>query len=153
MNLKRAFLAILAVTLSGVALAQTIVPPYINGKDDSGKNQIVEVGMLALNRNTALTALAGGAQAGTALTLGYNRFTVVATAADSAQLPAVGGGAVVVVTNADASDSMNVFPQTGGIINAGSPNAAFAVAAGKTAIFFQAIDTSGATIWYAVLTA
>lgn len=153
LKLKRILFGLLAVTISGVALAQSVLPPFISGRDDSGKNQIVEVGMLAMSRNTALTALAGGAQAGTALNIGYNRFTVVATAGDSAQLPALGGGVVVVVTNADASDSMNVFPQTGGIINAGAANAAFAVAAGKTAIFFQAIDTSGATIWYAVLTA
>lgn len=153
MNLKRILFGLLALAISGAALAQTTLPPLISGTDDQNKNSIFQVGMLRLSRNTALTALAGGAQAGTALNLGYNRFTVVVTAGDSAQLPAVSGGVMVVVTNADSTDSMNVFPQTGGIINAGSANAAFAVAAGKTAIFFQAIDTSGATIWHAILTA
>lgn len=152
MKLKRILLGLLALGLSGAALAQTMLPPYITGTDTANRQSIFEVGMLRITRNQALTALAGGAQAGTALNLGYNRFTVVVTAGDSAQLPAVSGGVMVVVTNADASDSMNVFPQTGGIINAGAANAAFAVAAGKTAIFFQAIDTSGATIWYVVLT-
>jgi hypothetical protein len=109
--------------------------------------------MLRLGSNTAMAALAGGAQAGTALNLGYNRFTTVATTADSAQLPALSGSVIVIVTNAHASNAVAVFPQTGGIINALSANAAFSVAAGKTAIFIQAIDTSGATIWYAVLTA
>lgn len=153
MKLKRILLGLMALTISGVALAQTMLPPFITGTADQNKNSIFQVGMLSMSRNTAMTALAGGAQAGTALNLGYNRFTVVATAGDSAQLPAVTGGVMIVVTNADASDSMNVFPQTGGIINAAAANAAFAVAAGKTAIFFQAIDTSGATIWYALLTA
>lgn len=153
MKLKRILLGILALALSGAAIAQTTLPPFITGTEDQNRNSIFQVGILRLSRNTALTALAGGAQAGTALNLGYNRFTVVVTAGDSAQLPALSGGVMVIVTNADASDSMNVFPQTGGIINAGAANAAFAVAAGKTAIFIQAIDTSGATIWYAILTA
>lgn len=152
MKLRHILLGVLALAISGAAIAQTTLPLFITGTDDQNKNSIFQVGMLRLTRNTALTALAGGAQAGTALNLGYNRFTVVATAGDSAQLPAVSGGVMVVVTNADAADSMNVFPQTGGIINAGAANAAFAVAAGKTAIFIQAIDTSGATIWYVVLT-
>lgn len=153
MKLKRILLGLLVLAISGTALAQTTLPPYITGTSTEWRQSIFEVGMLRMARNTAMTALAGGAQAGTALNLGYNRFTVVATAGDSAQLPAVSGGVMIVVTNADASDSMNVFPQTGGIINAAAANAAFAVAAGKTAIFIQAIDTSGATIWYAILTA
>lgn len=153
MKLKRILLGLAALAISSVALAQTVLPPFLSGSETSYGRSIFEVGMLRVARNTALTALAGGAQAGTALNLGYNRFTVVATAGDSAQLPALSGGVVVIVTNADAADSMNVFPQTGGIINAAAANAAFAVAAGKTAIFIQAIDTSGATIWYAVLTA
>lgn len=153
MKLKRILLGLLALAISGVAIAQTQLPPYITGTDTANRQSIFEVGMLRFTRNIALTALAGGAQAGTALNLGYNRFTGVVTAGDSAQLPALSGGIMIIVTNAHASNSMNVFPQTGGIINAAAANAAFAVAAGKTAIFFQAIDTSGATIWYAVLTA
>lgn len=154
MKLKHILLGFAAMVLSGVALAQTTLPPYLTGINTENRRMIFEVGMLRhAGLNTALTALAGGAQAGTALNLGYNRFTVVATAGDSAQLPALSGVVMVIVTNADAADSMNVFPQTGGIINAGAANAAFAVAAGKTAIFFQAIDTSGATIWHAILTA
>lgn len=152
MKFKRILLLGFALIASGVALAQTTLPPSISGTEEQWRNSIFQVGMLRLTRNTAMTALAGGAQAGTALTLGYNRFTVVVTAGDSAQLPAVTGGVVVVVTNADSTDSMNVFPQTGGIINAAAANAAFALAAGKTAMFIQAIDTSGATIWYAILT-
>lgn len=40
----------------------------------------------------ALTALVGGAQAGTALTADINRVTTVASAADSVQLPAAVAG-------------------------------------------------------------
>lgn len=87
----------------------------------------------------ALTALAGGAQAGTALNAYVNRFTTVATIADSAQLPAALPGRSVVVVNAAAANSMNVFPKTGEYIDAGAVNAAVAVAAAKTRVFFCAV--------------
>lgn len=149
MKLKRVLLLGLALLISGVALAQTTLPPMITGTEFQFRQSIFDVGFLRISRNTALTALAGGAQAGTQLNLGMNRFTVVVTAGDSAQLPVLTGGIMVVVVNADSTDSMNVFPPTGQTINALSANSAFAVAAGKTAIFFQALDGA----WYAVLTA
>lgn len=153
MKLRNILLLGLACLISGVALAQTTLPPFISGTDNTFSRSVFEVGFLRIVRNQTLTALAGGAQAGTTLNVGYNRFTTVASGNDSAQLPALSGGVMVVVTNAAAANALAVFPQTGGIINALSANAAFSVAAGKTVIFFQAIDTSGATIWYAVLTA
>jgi hypothetical protein len=154
MKLKRILLGLAALLISGAVLAQTVLPPFITGTNSEHRREIFEIGMLRVPiLNNALTALVGGAQAGTALNLGYNRFTTVTSGNDSAQLPALTGGVVVVVTNAAASNTLAVFPQTGGIINAGSANAAFSVAAGKTAIFIQAVDTSGATIWYALLTA
>jgi hypothetical protein len=98
----------------------------------------------------SLTAYAGGGQTnGTALTAYINRVTTVATAADSVKLPAATPGADVVVINAAASNSMNVFPATGEFINAGSANAAFAVAAGKTAHLVSPV----AGRWYAILSA
>jgi hypothetical protein len=97
-----------------------------------------------------LVALAGGAQAGTPIKSMINRFITVATAADSAQLPvsAPGIGPITVV-NAAAVNSMNVFPQTGDAINALAANAAFAVAAGKTATF----TCTSAGRWHSVLSA
>lgn len=148
MKMKRILLGFLAVMFSGLALAQTVVPPFMTGTETTYNRSIFEVGMLRVARNTAMTALAGGAQAGTALSMGMNRFSTVATGGDSAQLPQVTGGVAVIVVNATAT-SMNVFGQTGQTINALSANAAFAVAAGKTAIFVQAIDGS----WYAILSA
>jgi hypothetical protein len=96
-----------------------------------------------------LTALAGGAQAGTALTADVNEVNTVATAADSVQLPAGKQGATVFVRNNAAANSMNVFPQTGESINAAAANAAFAVAANKSAIFVCMVDGR----WAAVLSA
>ena len=105
----------------------------------------------AINTNvvTGLTALAGGGQTGaTALTGKLNVVSTVATIADSVQLPACVAGQWITVTNS-ASNSMNVFGQTGDAINALSANAAFAVAGGKTALFFRI----SATQWYSILTA
>lgn len=95
-----------------------------------------------------LTATAGGAQAGLALSKTQNRFTTVTTTGDSAQLPSAVAGLFVIVKNAHAN-SMNVFPQTGETINALSANAAYAVATTKAVMFFCA--TAGK--WDTILTA
>lgn len=97
-----------------------------------------------------LTAYAGGGQAnGTALTAYINRVTTVATAADSVKLPAGTAGGDVIVINAAAANSMNVFPATGEYINALSVNTALAVAAGKTVKFVCPV----AGRWYAIVSA
>ena len=84
---------------------------------------------------TGLTALAGGGQSGaTKLTGNINRITTVATAADSALLPAGTVGKRVSVFNATAN-STTIYPQTGESIGTGAANAGFAVGAGKGAVF------------------
>ncbi len=146
-RLTKWFGAAVLTLIAGAAIAQQVLPPMITGTDNSKRQQIVEVGFLKLNDgNVALTALAGGAAAGTTLNVGLNRFTTVATAGDSAQLPTLTGGIVVFVINS-TTNSMNVFPNTGGTINALSVNAAFALAAGKSVMFIQA--SNGA--WFANL--
>jgi len=84
---------------------------------------------------TGLTALAGGGQTGaTKLTGNINRITTVATAADSALLPAGTVGKRVSVYNATAN-STTIYPQTGESIGTGAANAGFAVAAAKGCVF------------------
>lgn len=98
----------------------------------------------------AITAHAGGGQ-GSALQLTtvLNRITVVGTAADSVKLPVAAPGLQITVTNGAASNSANVFPSTGDQINALGANAAFALAAGKTATFYSTV----AGQWHALLSA
>jgi len=97
----------------------------------------------------ALTAHAGGGQgSATAITTMMSRFTTVATIADSAILPTGVAGMNLTVINATAN-SMNVFPDTGSTINGGAANAAYALAGGKTAIFY----TTVAGAWHAILSA
>lgn len=99
-----------------------------------------------------LTATAGGGQALAApLGEGINRIATCATAADSSRLPPATSGSLgteLIVINAGAA-SMNVFPSTGDGINALAVNAAFAVAAGKSAMFHCASPGR----WYANLSA
>jgi hypothetical protein len=100
---------------------------------------------------SGLTAHAGGGQgSATALPALINRVTTVASAGDSVVLPtSVAGMEGLVVVNATATNSMNVFPASGDAINALGANAAFAVAAGKAATFYCA----NAGQWHAVLSA
>jgi len=98
----------------------------------------------------ALAAKAGGGQSGATLCAAViNRFTTVATAADSGLLPSAKAGMQITVTNAHATNSMNLFPAVGEQINGAAANTAFALAAGKTASFTSAANGA----WHAVLSA
>lgn len=99
-----------------------------------------------------IVATAGGGQANAVqLSEGVNRVVTVATAADSVKLPPStdAPGLTVVVVNAAAANSMNLFPNTGDKINALAANAAFAVAANKQVIL---VHTGGGQ-WHSNLTA
>lgn len=97
-----------------------------------------------------LIARAGGGQgAATLLTAMQNRVTTVAAPNDSVLLPPSVTGMNITVVNAAPANSMNVFPASGDKINALAANAAFAVAAGKTAEFF--CTTAGQ--WHTILSA
>ena len=98
---------------------------------------------------TGLTAFAGGGQASaTPLTGVSNVVAVCATLADSVLLPKADKGDEIWVRNNGAA-SCNVFPRTGGAINGAAADAAFAVAAAKTAVF----KCFGADTWLASLSA
>lgn len=98
-----------------------------------------------------ITAHAGGGQQlntplNASITL--HRLTAVANAGDSVTLPPSKGGVFYIVTNAHASNSANVFPNTGEAINALGANNAFALGAGKVAVFVCV--TAGQ--WHSLLT-
>lgn len=96
-----------------------------------------------------LTAKAGGGQSSaTPVSTCINRYTTVASANDSTTLPLAAGGMQINFANAGAN-AMNVFPNTGDVINALAANAAFAVPTGKNVTF----SSAGAGFWHAVLSA
>lgn len=153
---KRLLIGLALVAAVGVGAVVGQSGPGITGTNSENQNSILSAGMLAVTRDDGITAFAGGGQASARqLVYGLNRVSTVATAADSVKLPScvtvgtVSAGKIVIVINADAADSMNVFGQTGETINALSPNAAFAVAANKTVIFVCASDGK----WYSLTTA
>ena len=91
---------------------------------------------------SGITALAGGGQTGAPLlTPGFNVISVVATTGDSVDLPVDVLGQTVIVHNSGAN-SANVFPSLDGNINALSANAALAVAAAATTIFYGVSATN-----------
>jgi len=94
---------------------------------------------------SGMTALAGGAQAGTAIASEINIFTTVATAGDSAQLPVIVVGQRFTIRN-DAAKSMNVFGQTGDAIDGAVANAAFALQPGQEVIFEAKVAGNWVTI-------
>ncbi len=82
-----------------------------------------------------IVARAGGGQTlATPLTGSMNIIATCATAGDSVLLPVADVGDEVFVRNNGAA-SCNVFPQSGGRINTNAVNTAFAVTAGRTALF------------------
>jgi hypothetical protein len=101
-----------------------------------------------------MIAFAGGLQPlATPITRSYSRFTVVATAGDSAVLPPAAPGLEYIVKNA-AALSMNIYGAgitqggfrgdgpnipAGDSINALGANVAFALAGGKAVRFFCAV--------------
>ena len=82
----------------------------------------------------ALTALAGGANPGTAITTRWARFATVASAGDSASLPPSWAGLAVTVRN-DATHDMIVYPASGERINGQTANTPMTIAAGHEATF------------------
>lgn len=152
-------LASAVLLLAALGVAQAV---NVTGVNNSGANQVVAIGFPRFSLTDTITATASGGQANAVpLTSAVNRVTVVATANDSVKLPlcrtgpvsAVGGGQpsntlgqMMYVINADSADSMDVFPSSGGSINALSPDAAYAVAANKT-VGFVCIGN----IWYSLL--
>ena len=84
----------------------------------------------------------------TTFTIEQYKLTLATTIADSSILPVAQPGLEITVINAGAA-SMNVFPDVGSQINNAGVNTAFALAAGKTAIFFTTI----AGAWHSILSA
>ena len=107
------------------------------------------VGTISVRDN--ITAAAGGGQANAVgIVAQISRVATVATTADSIKLPLAGPyiGAELTVINAGAN-SLNLYPAVGDQINALGANAAFAVAASKTAT----LTSMGGTQWHSMLSA
>jgi len=93
-------------------------------------------GFLFGSTTNSITAFAGGGQgSAVALTTGYNRITVCATAADSVKLPAATAGKEVKIKNNGAAYA-SVFPATGEVIDTLAANTSVSLPAGGTISFY-----------------
>ena len=91
---------------------------------------------------TGITAFAGGGQgSATAISSEVNHVTTVASANDSVKLPTAALGLRIVVFNLGAN-ACNVFPVTGGAIDALGTNAAYSLAAGASREFWGQSSTA-----------
>lgn len=111
---------------------------------DALRSYLVQL-LTALNDN--MVALAGGAQSSSPrLSAEASRFTKVATAADSCQLPNLGTqeaqGLARIVIN-DTANALAVFPAAGESINALGANTALSIPAGQCGIFFPSVPPYG----------
>jgi len=161
--MKRFILA--AIGLIGLfGLAHAV---NLTGTNNASESQVLKGGFFRMSNANAITALAGGAQAGaTPLVNGYNRIVTVASANDSVLLPpcvngvagdvGAGGygntdGMFVIVTNSHATNAVNVYAQGATqSINAVAASSAFSLAATKTAMFICSAAATG--IWHTLPT-
>lgn len=114
-----------------------------------GVTGVTTVDVLKQGAANAIAAFATGGQASaTALTKFSNRVTVCATNGDSVKLPAATAGRMVHVKNASAN-TLAIFPASGEVINALSPDASISLATVKSMLFVCSL----AGTWDTILTA
>jgi hypothetical protein len=147
MKLKRLVLLAAALLFSGLAIAQTTLPPFITGIDELDRSQIDHIGIVRLARNETLTATAGGTLANSAvLNRGMNIATTVVTTNDSFTLPLLTGSIQISIVN-NGAQVLKVWPDasTGQIDTAGA-------GVGKTlAVNKMMVLTKGADgLWYSL---
>lgn len=147
MKFKRILFGLLAAMVSGLALAQTVLPPTISGTNNQDQNSIDFVGILRVSRTDTLTATASGTLANsTVLGRGMNVVATVASTNDSFTLPTLTGSVQIIVVNGGAN-TLRVWPNasTAQIDTAGAGTSK-TVAANKMAIFTQGADG----LWYSL---
>ena len=115
------------------------------GSAVSGATSTTTLSGLVVNSISAAVSAAGTAQGtATALVSNINNVTVVATGATGVRLPTAVAGMRILIRNSDSADTLNIYPATGGTINALAANAAFTLTAGST----TELMATTATQWY-----
>ena len=115
------------------------------GSAISGATSTTTLNGLVINSISAAVSAAGTAQGtATALVSNINNVTVVATGATGVRLPTAVAGMRILIRNSDSADTLNIYPATGGTINALAANAAFTLTAGST----TELMATTATQWY-----
>lgn len=147
MKMKRFFLGLLALAISGAALAQTTLPPFLTGIEESFRQEILHIGLVRLARNETLTATAGGTLANSiVLNKGMNIVTTVATTNDSVTLPLLTGSVQLTIVN-NGANTMRVFPDIStSQIDTGGAGTSKTIAANKMMTVTKGADG----LWYSL---
>lgn len=115
------------------------------GSAVSGATSTTTLNGLVIDSISAAVSAAGTAQGtATALVSNINNVTVVTAAAAGVRLPTAVAGMRILIRNSDSADTLNIYPATGGTINALGANTAFTLAAGST----TELMATTATQWY-----
>ena len=115
------------------------------GSAVSGATSTTTLNGLVIDSISAAVNAAGTTQAtATALVSNINNVTVVATGATGVRLPTAVAGMRILIRNSDSADTLNIYPATGGTINALGANTAFTLTAGST----TELMATTATQWY-----
>jgi hypothetical protein len=151
MKLKHLLLgAAAALLIASAAMAQVLLYPNLRGTYSEHQADIGFFGMIRLNANLGLTATPSGTLLNSqVLNLGFSQFTTIATGGDSATLPTLTGAVQIVVVNGTSATSMNIWPNAAAsTINALPAGTAFALAGGKSVMFYQ----TSAGVWITIPT-
>ncbi len=124
-------------TLNGATTTGTVATGTTTFSGTPTFSGVVTFGAANVEKGlSALTAFAGGGQASAlALTARVSFVTTVASAADSVKLPTAALGKPMTVYNAGAN-AMDIYPISGGAIDALGTNAPYSLAAGASRDFW-----------------
>ena len=115
------------------------------GSAVSGATSTTTLNGLVIDSISAAVSAAGTTQGtATGLVSNINNVTVVTAAAAGVRLPTAVAGMRILIRNSDSADTLNIYPATGGTINALAANAAFTLTAGST----TELMATTATQWY-----
>ena len=136
-----------AVTMTN----KTLTSPTINAGALSGtfSGNPIFSGLIAQSISNDITAGTTQTQAGaTALTRQYNRVAIIGTNGDGVKLPTAVGGLRITIVNADAAQTLQIWPNTSDAIDIGGANNvdANSLAAGASREYWAVEATNWFTI-------
>lgn len=126
--------ALAGVTAGTVTASKALVVD--SNKDLASLRNLTLTGFLFGSATNTITAFAGGGQgSAVALTTGFNRITVCATAADSVKLPAATAGKEVKIKNNGVAYA-SIFPASGEVIDTLAANTSVSLPSAGTITFY-----------------
>lgn len=145
-HMKRFGLIIGFLAVAGVAFATTQTGAPVSGSWFRAGDVTLGKTLYLTHISTALTALAGGAQASSEspTVTEVNQFSTVASSGDSLTLGCTAAGQTRIVGNSAASNAMKIFAKSPGTVNGIATATGYSLAAAKAAVCVSVATTSTA---------